>query len=128
MVEVCSILWSSTRPSMFLICIKTVTQRYTYELQVIQVENGQDKIVPGLWAAGEAACVSVHGANRLGANSLLDLVVFGRACANNVMEVNKPGDKVPDINEVWLQDPLVISISHNSKYILKCHVVVCNID
>ena len=42
------------------------------------------RIVPGLLAAGEAACASVHGANRLGANSLLDIVVFGRACANTV--------------------------------------------
>mgnify|MGYP003315278826 CR=1 FL=1 len=40
-----------------------------------------DAVVPGLFAAGEAACASVHGANRLGANSLLDIVVFGRACA-----------------------------------------------
>jgi len=39
-------------------------------------------VVPGLMAAGEAACASVHGANRLGANSLLDIVVFGRAAAN----------------------------------------------
>lgn len=45
-----------------------------------------DAIVPGLMAAGEAACASVHGANRLGANSLLDIVVFGRACANRVGE------------------------------------------
>jgi len=51
-----------------------------------------DAIVPGLLAAGEAACASVHGANRLGANSLLDIVVFGRACANRVAEVAKPGD------------------------------------
>ena len=43
-----------------------------------------DRIVPGLMAAGEAASASVHGANRLGANSLLDIVVFGRACANRV--------------------------------------------
>jgi aspartate oxidase len=43
-----------------------------------------DAVVPGLLAAGEAACASVHGANRLGANSLLDIVVFGRACANTV--------------------------------------------
>ena len=47
--------------------------------------------MPGLLAAGEAACVSVHGANRLGANSLLDIVVFGRACANRVAEVYQPG-------------------------------------
>lgn len=51
-----------------------------------------DAIVPGLLAAGEVACASVHGANRLGANSLLDIVVFGRACANTVAEVLKPGD------------------------------------
>lgn len=45
-------------------------------------------IVPGLLAAGEASCASVHGANRLGANSLLDIVVFGRACAITVgMEI-----------------------------------------
>ena len=44
-------------------------------------DDGSDKVVKGLYAAGETACASVHGANRLGANSLLDLVVFGRACA-----------------------------------------------
>jgi aspartate oxidase len=48
--------------------------------------------VPGLLAAGEAACASVHGANRLGANSLLDIVVFGRACANTIGEILKPGE------------------------------------
>ena len=51
-----------------------------------------DAVVPGLFAAGEAGCASVHGANRLGANSLLDIVVFGRACANRIAEVAKPGD------------------------------------
>ena len=54
----------------------------------------QDAIVPGLFAAGEAACASVHGANRLGANSLLDIVVFGRACALRIADIAKPGDKV----------------------------------
>ncbi|KAL9937828.1 hypothetical protein V8E36_003373 [Tilletia maclaganii] len=49
-------------------------------------EDGRDEIVPGLYAAGETACVSVHGANRLGANSLLDIVVFGRARANTIKE------------------------------------------
>ncbi|CAA0828922.1 Succinate dehydrogenase [Striga hermonthica] len=52
-----------------------------------------DAVVPGLFAAGEAACASVHGANRLGANSLLDIVVFGRACANRVAEIQRPGEK-----------------------------------
>lgn len=50
-----------------------------------------DAVVPGLMAIGEAACVSVHGANRLGSNSLLDLVVFGRAAANRAAEIVKPG-------------------------------------
>jgi succinate dehydrogenase / fumarate reductase flavoprotein subunit len=50
-----------------------------------------DRVVPGLMAIGEAACVSVHGANRLGSNSLLDLVVFGRAAAIRAAEVVKPG-------------------------------------
>ncbi|MEQ8246489.1 MAG: succinate dehydrogenase flavoprotein subunit [Alphaproteobacteria bacterium] len=53
--------------------------------------DSPDALVPGLMAAGEAACVSVHGANRLGSNSLLDLVVFGRAVANRAAEVVKAG-------------------------------------
>ena len=48
-------------------------------------------------AIGEAACVSVHGANRLGSNSLLDLVVFGRAAAMRAAELVTPGDKQPDL-------------------------------
>ncbi len=51
-----------------------------------------DAVVPGLMAIGEAACVSVHGANRLGSNSLLDLVVFGRAAALRAKELVKPGE------------------------------------
>jgi len=58
---------------------------------VVKDGNNEDKVVPGLLAAGEAACASVHGANRLGANSLLDIVVFGRACANRVEQLLKPG-------------------------------------
>ncbi len=54
----------------------------------------KDNIVSGLWAAGEAACSSVHGANRLGANSLLDIVVFGKACAENISELNKPNEDI----------------------------------
>jgi succinate dehydrogenase (ubiquinone) flavoprotein subunit len=63
-----------------------------YKGQVIQYDSkkGGDYVIPGLYAAGEAACVSVHGANRLGANSLLDLVVFGRACALTIAEEDKP--------------------------------------
>jgi len=54
-------------------------------------ENGGERIVPGLMAVGEAACVSVHGANRLGSNSLLDLVVFGREAARQCARTIKPG-------------------------------------
>ena len=54
-------------------------------------KDNPDAVVPGLMAVGEAACVSVHGANRLGTNSLLDLVVFGRAAAKRAAEVIKPG-------------------------------------
>ncbi|XP_005104791.1 succinate dehydrogenase [ubiquinone] flavoprotein subunit, mitochondrial [Aplysia californica] len=69
-----------------------------YKGQVLRYskETG-DQVVPGLYAAGEAACASVHGANRLGANSLLDLVVFGRACANTIIEENKPGETIGPI-------------------------------
>jgi succinate dehydrogenase (ubiquinone) flavoprotein subunit len=58
-----------------------------------QDENGVERIVPGLLAAGEAACASVHGANRLGANSLLDIVAFGRMAANTVKENLTPNSK-----------------------------------
>ena len=55
--------------------------------EVVNPKLGDESsIVPGLYAAGEASSASVHGANRLGANSLLDIVVFGRACANRVGE------------------------------------------
>jgi succinate dehydrogenase (ubiquinone) flavoprotein subunit len=63
------------------------------------IEGKGDVIIPGLYAAGEAACASVHGANRLGANSLLDLVVFGRACALTIAEVNKPGEPIGDLKQ-----------------------------
>ncbi|KAI8617141.1 FAD binding domain-containing protein [Chytriomyces sp. MP71] len=66
-----------------------IPTRYTGE--VLDHKNGEDTVVPGLYAAGEAACVSVHGANRLGANSLLDIVVFGRACALHIKDNLKPG-------------------------------------
>jgi succinate dehydrogenase (ubiquinone) flavoprotein subunit len=60
--------------------------------QVLTVDSsGTETTVPGLYAAGEAACVSVHGANRLGANSLLDIVIFGRASAMHIAENNEKG-------------------------------------
>ncbi|KAK7082860.1 hypothetical protein SK128_013781 [Halocaridina rubra] len=69
-----------------------------YKGQVITFDGKEDKVVPGLYAAGEAACASVHGANRLGANSLLDLVVFGRACAHTIAEENKPGETIGELS------------------------------
>ena len=59
--------------------------------QVITVKEGQDTIIEGLYAAGEVACVSVHGGNRLGGNSLLDLVVFGRSAGIHIEELMKQG-------------------------------------
>ncbi len=63
-----------------------------YHGEVVTLKDGDpDSVVPGLFAIGEAACVSVHGANRLGSNSLLDLIVFGRAVAHRCGEIIKPG-------------------------------------
>ncbi len=56
--------------------------------QVVAPKNGSSEVVNGLYAIGECACVSVHGANRLGTNSLLDLLVFGRAAGNHVVASN----------------------------------------
>ncbi len=65
-----------------------------YHGEVVTLKNGNpDAVVPGLMAIGEAGCVSVHGANRLGSNSLLDLVVFGRAAAHRAKAIVKPGVK-----------------------------------
>jgi succinate dehydrogenase / fumarate reductase flavoprotein subunit len=65
-----------------------------YHGEVVTLKNGSpDTVVPGLMAVGEAACVSVHGANRLGSNSLLDLVVFGREAARHCAEIVKPNVK-----------------------------------
>lgn len=85
-----SLLWFDGNPVGF----------FHHTFQVIDHIDGEDKIIEGLWAAGEAACASVHGANRLGANSLLDLVVFGRACANFIQEENRPGEQLPRLSKV----------------------------
>ena len=67
-----------------------------YHGEALTKKNGDpDTVVPGLMALGEAACVSVHGANRLGSNSLIDLVVFGRAAALRCAEILTPNDKQP---------------------------------
>lgn len=68
-----------------------IPTKWNGEALTIDEETGEDKVIPGLMACGEAACVSVHGANRLGANSLLDLVVFGRAVAHTVADTLQPG-------------------------------------
>jgi succinate dehydrogenase / fumarate reductase, flavoprotein subunit len=63
-----------------------------YHGEVVTLKDGNpDSVVPGLFAIGEAACVSVHGANRLGSNSLIDLVVFGRATGKRLAEIITPG-------------------------------------
>jgi succinate dehydrogenase / fumarate reductase flavoprotein subunit len=69
-----------------------------YHGEALTKNNGDaDTVIPGLMALGEAACVSVHGANRLGSNSLIDLVVFGRAAAHRCAELLSPGDKQPEL-------------------------------
>ena len=64
---------------------------------VVKRGDDPDVIVPGLMAIGEAACVSVHGANRLGSNSLIDLVVFGRAAGHRASELVTPGESQPNL-------------------------------
>jgi succinate dehydrogenase / fumarate reductase flavoprotein subunit len=67
-----------------------------YHGEVVTLKDGNpDSVVPGLFAVGEAACVSVHGANRLGSNSLIDLVVFGRAAGHRLGETLKAGAPLP---------------------------------
>jgi len=68
--------------------------------------SGSQEIVPGLMAIGEAACVSVHGANRLGSNSLLDLIVFGRSAANRCEEIIEKKNKMKEINKRSLNKAL----------------------
>jgi succinate dehydrogenase (ubiquinone) flavoprotein subunit len=98
-------------------CMGGIPTNYKGQVLTISPENGEEDIVPGLYAAGEAACVSVHGANRLGANSLLDIVVFGRACALDIAGNNEKGmplhspieetigyDSVADMEEIRLSD------------------------
>jgi len=69
-----------------------------YKAEVLTLE-GEEKIVPGLMSIGEAACVSVHGANRLGSNSLIDLVVFGKAAAKRASELVKTNSPHEEISQ-----------------------------
>ncbi|MES1918926.1 succinate dehydrogenase flavoprotein subunit, variant 3 [Bonamia ostreae] len=83
-----------------------------YKGEVITIDNcGKDKIVPGLMACGEAASASVHGANRLGANSLLDLVVFGRSCALQCRDTMEKGKK----HEKFAEDAGEVSLARLDK-------------
>ena len=68
-----------------------IPTNYHGEVMTIGADGNPETVVPGLFAVGEAACVSVHGANRLGSNSLIDLVVFGRATGHRLKELIKPG-------------------------------------
>lgn len=78
-----------------------------YHGEVVTLKDGNpDSVVPGLMAIGECACVSVHGANRLGSNSLLDIVVFGRAAANRCAETLKAGASQPDLPKAGLEKAL----------------------
>ncbi|EQB17675.1 MAG: fumarate reductase [Novosphingobium lindaniclasticum] len=70
---------------------------YHGEVVTIGPDGNPDTVVPGLFAVGEAACVSVHGANRLGSNSLIDLVVFGRATGHRLKEIVKAGAAQPEL-------------------------------
>ena len=67
--------------------------------QAFKISSANDEYIPGLFSVGEAACVSVHGANRLGGNSLLDLVVFGRAAGIHINEAMKSGGGVADASK-----------------------------
>src|SRR5437667_1083527 len=78
-----------------------------YMGQVVAPEGaGKEAIVPGLYAAGECACVSVHGANRLGANSLLDLVVFGRAAGMQAKRSIMAGQELCEANNTDIEQAL----------------------
>jgi succinate dehydrogenase / fumarate reductase flavoprotein subunit len=78
-----------------------------YHGEALTKKNGNDdSIIPGLMALGEAGCVSVHGANRLGSNSLIDLVVFGRAAGLRCAELLTPNDKQPELPKDSAELPL----------------------
>jgi len=85
-----------------------IPANYHGEVLTKQGDNN-DKVVPGLMAVGEAACVSIHGANRLGSNSLTDLVVFGRAAGLRAAEIVKPGENQREI-------PKALTDSHLARF------------
>ncbi|HVN00530.1 MAG TPA: FAD-binding protein, partial [Caulobacteraceae bacterium] len=71
--------------------------------QALTRAGDADRAVPGLFAVGEAACVSVHGANRLGSNSLVDLMVFGKAAADRAASFVRAGERQPDPSPSWTE-------------------------
>ena len=77
-----------------------------YGQALTQDADGEDRVLPGLYAAGEAACVSVHGANRLGGNSLLDLIVFGRAAGLHIEQSLRQGVSYRPASESDLESSL----------------------
>ncbi len=74
-----------------------IPTNYHGEVMTIGKDGDPETVVPGLFAVGEAACVSVHGANRLGSNSLIDLVVFGRATGHRLRDTIKPGEAFEEL-------------------------------
>ena len=87
-----------------------------FNTQVLTVDqDGNDVPIPGLLAAGEAACASVHGANRLGANSLLDIVVFGRAAALYTADTFKPGEIQADLPAGKIKPKIMILLLNFNK-------------
>ena len=74
-----------------------IPTNYHGEVMTIGADGDPETVVPGLFAVGEAACVSVHGANRLGSNSLIDLVVFGRATGHRLSDTIKPGEAFDEL-------------------------------
>jgi succinate dehydrogenase / fumarate reductase flavoprotein subunit len=74
-----------------------IPTNYHGEVMTIGADGNPETAVPGLFAVGEAACVSVHGANRLGSNSLIDLVVFGRATGHRLRDTIKPGEAFEEL-------------------------------
>jgi succinate dehydrogenase / fumarate reductase flavoprotein subunit len=73
---------------------------------VVPEQFGPEEVVPGLYAAGECACVSVHGANRLGGNSLLDILVFGRAAGNHIIDFLQENRYHRPVNEKSVEQAL----------------------
>ena len=95
-----------------------------YAQVVVPVGTGAEEVIPGLYAAGECACASVHGANRLGGNSLLDIVVFGRAAGKHIIDylkTHRQHKPLPDetveqaVQRLARWEQPVSAVSHSAK-------------